>query len=98
MGWSLKNFLKQFVFLDWITKEQAVFIEDQMNVPMCSLLVRLDHKLTCDDNKISELEAKLEIANATLMKCEDVLRSGLVISPGKDCHSSITKAIAKIKG
>jgi hypothetical protein len=78
MGWSLENFLKQFVFLDWITKEQATFIKDEMNVPTCLLFVKLDHKITCDENKIEtleaknvELEKKLEIAMEALEEIRD---------------------------
>ena len=103
MGWSLELFLKQFVFLDWITKEQAVYIKDNMNAPTCSLFARFDHKFTCDDNRIQDLEAQLERAEAEIIlrgenfnkvkahleKADGVIRFYAKISTTKDTEEGL---------
>lgn len=86
MGFSLKLFLKQFVFLNWITKDQAVFIEENMNAPTCSLLQELDHKITCDENKIEDLKRKLAIAKEALKdwiewEDEQIKKDGAYVRP-----------------
>lgn len=71
MGWSLELFLKKFVILDWISKEQAGYIKDNMNAPTCLLLSKFSHKFTCDENKIQELEEKLKVAVEALFQISE---------------------------
>jgi hypothetical protein len=75
MGWSLEIFLKQFVLLDWITKEQSIYIREKMTVPMCSLLVKLDHKMRIDESRIKNLESKLSLLKDGLESIDRLSRS-----------------------
>lgn len=79
MGWSLELFLKQFIFLNWITKDEAKIIEDNANTPLCTLFVKLDNKLHSDEDKITGLTDELTTLKEQNKKLRECVEESISI-------------------
>jgi hypothetical protein len=52
MGWDLLLFLKQCAKYGWLSDEQVTYIHENMNVPTCSLLIKMDEKIRRLENEL----------------------------------------------
>ena len=94
MGWDLWLFLKQCASLNWISIEQAHHIRDNMNVPTCSLIIKMDEENRRLERRVSHLESELDGARIAYKSNQQVATMACMLS---DKNRSLELELSQLK-